>query len=476
MTHALTAFRTTRVWLLVGLDSAVLVLAIAAGLRSLAVAWVLAHLLFAWWCSGARNGRRLREAILGAVTIAVLANFLSSWFGLVAGLPIGAAVRDVAFVLLVAAAVHERRRLPISVARALAYGALVIATIASFHGAPSLSEIVGARTYLLYPLLLLPVASELNTEWREATGRLVIWILLALALVGLGEVATSGRLLAELGYRPDYAETSTLAASPYFHGLRRATGGLGNFLEFGLVMILGLILARAFLRGPARVLASAGFLAAAFFSWSRLAWALAVLVMVAPIETFKDGHPRVRFTRLVSGGLLVLAVVGLLMAFGPKETATNRLFARDNLSQQSDLTRSHQLQLALRIGGRSLIGAGAGTQGAAADRTGAPAHRIVTDNSYLIWLLELGWLGVVAILLLSILVVGALWTTGEWWGIAVVGALALANGLFAASDSRVVLVVAFIALRLLWLPAPAAPPRVAQPATAIGLTWKVGAG
>ena len=167
MTHALAAFRTTRVWLLIGLDSAVLVLVIAAGLRSLAVAWVLAHLLLAWWCSGARDGRRLREALVVSVTIAVLANFLSSWFGLVAGLPIGAAVRDVAFVLLVAAAVHERRRLPISVARALAYGALVIATIASFHGAPSLSEIVGARTYLLYPLLLLPVASELNSEWRK---------------------------------------------------------------------------------------------------------------------------------------------------------------------------------------------------------------------------------------------------------------------------------------------------------------------
>lgn len=476
MTHALSAFRASGAWLLVGLDSAVLVLAIAAGLRSLAVAWVLAHLLFAWWCSGARNGRRLREAILGAVTIAVLANFLSSWFGLVAGLPIGAVVRDVAFALLVAAAVHERRRLPISSPRALAYGALVVATIASLHGAPSLSEIVGARTYLLYPLLLLPVASQLDSEWREATGRLVIWILLALALVGLGEAATHGRLLADLGYRPDYAETSTLAASPYFHGLRRATGGLGNFLEFGLVMSVGLILARAFLRGPARVLASCVFLTAAFFSWSRLAWVLALLVMVAPIETFKNGHPRVRFTRLVSGGLLVLTAVGLLVAFGPKEMATNRLFARDSLSQQSDLTRSHQLQQALRIGGRSLIGTGAGTQGAAADRAGTPARRIVTDNSYLIWLLELGWLGVVAILLLSTLVVHALWTTGEWWGIAVVGALALANGLFAASDSRVVLVVSFVALRLLWLPAPAAPARAAQPVTAMGLTWEVGAG
>ena len=122
-----------------------------------------------------------------------------------------------------------------------------------------------------------------------------------------------------------------------------------------------------------------------------------------------------------------------------------------------------------------MIGAGAGTQGAAADRTGTPASRIVTDNSYLIWLLELGWLGVVAILLLSTLVVGALWTTGEWWGIAVVGALALANGLFAASDSRVVLVVAFVALRLLWLPARAAAPRMVRPVTTTGLTCEVSA-
>ena len=453
MTHPLSAFRTSGLWLLFAIDLAVLGAAIVSGRRSFAVAWVLAQLLLVWWCSGARNGRRLKEALLGTVTIAVLANFLSSWFGLVSGLPFGAVVRDAAFVVLVAAVVHERGRLRISAPRALAYCLLAVAVLVSFRGAPTPSEIVGARTYLLYPLLLLPVASQLDIDWRQQTARPLIWILLALAVVGLGEVATNGRLLADLGYRPDFAETSTLAASPYFHGLRRATGGLGNFLEFGLVMSVGLILTRAFLRGPARIIASSVFLAAAFFSWSRLAWVLALLIMVAPIDRFENGRPRIRFSGLVSGGALVLTAVALLMAFGPKEIATNRLFAVDRVSQQSDLTRSQQLHQALRIGGRSLIGAGAGTQGAAADRAATPTQRIVTDNSYLIWLLELGWLGVAALTLLSAIVVAGLVTARAWWALAVVGALAFANALFAASDSRVVLVVSLIALRLLWLPA-----------------------
>lgn len=454
MTHALSAIRTSALWLLFGLDFAVLGLAIVAGLGSFAVVWVLAQLLLVWWCSGARNGHRLTEALLGAVTIAVLANFLSSWFGLVAGFPSGAVVRDAAFIVLVAAAVHERRRLRISGSRALAYGALVVAVLVSFHAAPTLSEIVGARTYLLYPLLLLPVASQMGTDWRETTSRPLVWILLALALVGLVEAATDGRVLADLGYRPDYAETSTLAASPYFHGLRRATGGLGNFLEFGLVMSVGLILARAFLRGPARVLASCIFVAAAFFSWSRLAWVLALLVMIAPIDGFGNGLSRIRLSRLVTGGVLVLSAVALVMAFGPRETVTNRLLARDRVTQQSNLTRSQQLRQALHVGGRSLIGAGAGTQGSAADRAATQTPRIVTDNSYLIWLLELGWLGVVALFLLSVIVVGELWAARAWWALAVVGALAFANAFFAASDSRVVLVVCFVAVRLLWLPAP----------------------
>ena len=451
MTYSLT-LRSQGLWLVAALDSILLGLALAAGQLPLALLWVLVQLLAAWWCVGAREGRRLREALVGAVALAVSANIISSWFGTVAGLPSGAVMRDAAFLVLFAASIHEKTHLRLLGPRVLAYVVLVIATFASLHGLPTASAIVGARTYLLYPLLLLPVASQLDSEWRENAARRVIWVLLALAAVGLGEALTGGRLLTDIGFRPDYAETSNLAASPYFHGLRRATGGLGNFLEFGVVMNVGLILVRAFMRGPRRAFASGVFVTAAFFSWSRLAWVLALLVMLAPIDTFKEGRPRMRFSRLLSGSVLVLTAVGLLVAFGPKELATNRILARDNLSRQSDLTRSRQLQDALQVGGRSLIGAGAGTQGGAADRGGTRAHRIVTDNGYLIWLLELGWLGVASIALLSVVVVRGLWETGEWWGIAVVSALTLSNALFAASDSRVVLVVSFVALRLLWLP------------------------
>ena len=454
MSHVLPAFRVSALWLGFLLYASVVSIALAAGVEGVAIAWALAPLLLVWWFSGARDGRRLSEALVGAVTIAVLANFLSSWFGLFAGLPLGAVIRDVAFAVLILAAVDDRPRLPISSGRALAYVGLVAVVLVSFHGSPRLTDLVGARTYLLYPLLLLPGASQLGADRRRGTGRALLWVVLALAIVGLGEAATDGRLLSDLGFRPDYAETTNLAASPYFHDMRRATGGLGNFLEFGLVMSFGLVLTRAFLRGPTRFVVSGFLLAAAFFSWSRLAWVLALLVMVAPIDSIRNGRPSMSFSRLVAGGAVVLAAVSLVVAFGPRETVTNRIFARDRVTQRSDLTRSQQLHEALHVGGRSLTGAGAGTQGSAADRSGTQGGRIVTDNSYLIWLLELGWLGVAALLLLSAAVVRALWTVRAWWALAIAGALAFANALFAASDSRVVLVVAFAAMRVLWVPPP----------------------
>ena len=73
----------------------------------------------------------------------------------------------------------------------------------------------------------------------------------------------------------------------------------------------------------------------------------------------------------------------------------------------------------------------------AADRTSGGLDRLVTDNGYLIWLFELGWLGVVSIALLSVLTLSALIAARAWWALLVLLIIAGSNALFAASDSRV---------------------------------------
>jgi hypothetical protein len=450
---------------------------IAAGpAAALGVAAALA--LGLWWTEGAREGRRLREALIASVGLSLTANFISSWAGLVAGLPAGALARDAAFlVLLLATAGGGATGQTGSSSRLLAYAALAAVVIASLDTAGGLPAIVGARTYLLYPVLLLAPAWRMSVSGRLAVARAMVALLAAMAVIGLLEVATRGGILTTLGYRADFAETATTSASPYFAGFRRATGGLGNFLEFGLVMNIGLLMARATLRGHWRAVAMVLFASAAFLSWSRLSWALVLLVALIPLDIVGQAVTRVQARRLL-GAVVVVVVAMLFFTLGPGQIAKDRILGTDRVTQRSTSTRESQLSTALAQAGTRLVGTGPGTQGAAADRTSGRAQRTVTDNGYLIWLLELGWLGFAAIILLAYLVAVSLVAAGSWWAVALLAMLAIANGLFAAGDSRVVLAVGFVALRLLWTPrvtpqeAEARPWRVpAHPAAVARAGW-----
>jgi hypothetical protein len=416
---------------------------------ALALALVGGLLIGLWWVEGARNGRRLREAVLGAVALAVTANLISSWLGSVGGVPAGALLRDLAFLIVVVAAIGETTADGANTARIVAYAALAAAVLAAIDTAGGLPAFVGARTYLLYPLLLLAAAWRMPAADRLAVIRAIVALLAALAVIGLLEVATRGRFLTTIGFVPDFAETNANNASPYFAGFRRATGGLGNFLEFGLLMNIGLLLTRASLRGPARLICMVLFSVAAFLSWSRLSWVLILVIAALPLGLIDEGRVRFRI-RAIAGTLAVGLVAGLLLAFGPNQAVTDRIFGSDRVTQRSNVTREAQLSEAFTEGAKHLIGAGPGTQGAAADRQEERVRRLSTDNGYLIWLLELGWLGLLAIAALSAAVAMALFAARAWWALALLGVLAASNALFAAADSRVVLVISFIALRLLW--------------------------
>lgn len=351
--------------------------------------------------------------------------------------------------------------------RLIAYAALAVTVIVSIDATGGLPAFIGARTYLLYPILLLGPAWRMDAGRRLGLARGMVLILAVVAGVGLIEVATHGRFLSTLGYRTDFAETSTTSASPYFEGFRRATGGLGNFLEFGLLMNVGLLLARASLRGPARIAAMALFTVGALLSWSRLSWALAVIIAAIPLGVMGSTSARFQMRRL-AGALTVCIVVALALNLGPGQVLLDRISGTDRVTQRSNSTRASQLSLALSQVGTRLVGSGPGTQGAAADRQAGGPSRTVTDNGYLIWLLELGWLGFAAILTLSLLIVAGIVGAGAWWALTLLGVLAVSNALFAASDSRVVLVISFIAMRVLWPsreerePDPAAPGAAAE--------------
>jgi hypothetical protein len=363
---------------------------------------------------------------------------------------VGALVRDTSFAVLIAAGAAEMAQDRGGRIRLVAYLVLVAVVFITLGTTVGMAQITGARTYVLYPALLLGAAWRLDDRWRVAAGRILVAVLLVLAAIGLAEVATHGHFLDVLGFRPDFAETTHVAAKPYFAGFRRATGGLGNFLEFGLLMCVGLLLSRAFLRGRSRALICAVFAVAAFLSWSRTAWVLVVLIALIPLEPVTGAWRGFAIKRLATGALVISAVVSLLLAFGPSEIARQRLNSTDRVTALSNATRSAQLGTALSVAGGRLIGNGPGSQGAAADRVAAGTQRVVTDNGYLIWLLELGWSGLATIAVLSLAVAAALYRARAWWGLALLGSLAFANALFAASDSRVVLAISFIALRLLW--------------------------
>jgi hypothetical protein len=177
---------------------------------------------------------------------------------------------------------------------------------------------------------------------------------------------------------------------------------------------------------------------------------LVVLIALIPLEPVTGAWRGFAIKRLATGAFVVAAVVSLLLVFGPSEIARQRLYSTDRVTALSNQTRSAQLGEALSLAGGRLLGNGPGSQGAAADRQAAGSQRVVTDNGYLIWLLELGWSGLAAIAVFSLGVAAALYRARAWWALALLGSLAFANALFAASDSRVVLAISFIALRLLW--------------------------
>jgi len=350
------------------------------------------------------------------VAFAPMTNFLSSYFS-IGGIPGGAIVRDLLFATAIArwgigALMREFDFFPRSLNRwFLLFTGLYVSVLLIYvaaapqHGA----GLLAARSAGLY-MVLVWIAAVLPQRGDKFGAILyaVAGIGFVMGLIGVAEVLTDGKILTVLGFRADYAADGLADPYPYFLGIRRATGGMGNFIIFGAYMMMHTVITLALLQSSKRPVARlflygalALGIAGVLLSFSRGAWAAAFLAVL--LTMLMSSGPAIRkwIPLFVTAGILLLASVMVGNAF------SQRVWSTDNLSQTSNTERLSQLDDVVVTALNHPLGLGLGTQGSARGRDSVPA--IVTDSFYLQVLAEMGWPMLVAVLL------GLVWFARILW-------------------------------------------------------------
>jgi O-antigen ligase len=350
------------------------------------------------------------------VVCAPLTNFFSSYFS-IGGIPGGAIVRDLLFAGAIArwgigALMREFDFFPRSLNRwfLLFTGLYVSVLLLYVAAAPQhAAGLLAARSAGLY-MVLVWIAATLPQRGDKFSAVLyaVAGIGFVMGLIGVAEVLTDGGALAVLGFRADYATDGLADPYPYFLGIRRATGGMGNFIIFGAYMMMQTVLTLALLQSSKRRVTSlflycslALGVASVLLSFSRGAWAAALLAVL--LVMLMGSGPAIRkwLPLFVAAGIILLTSVTVGDAF------SKRVLSTDNLSQASNMERFSQLDEVVGTALNHPLGLGLGTQGSARGRDSAPA--IVTDSFYLQVLAEMGWPMLVAVTL------GLIWLTRILW-------------------------------------------------------------
>ena len=315
----------------------------------------------------------------------------------------GAAIRDgLAGAVLLGWLIHRRfkadRRLTGSEKFALVYVFLLALYIPA---SPVLEGALAAFRNLAGYIILMTVAADtINTPKRLRAVLLVAIIAASVsAAIGIAEVFTDRQIFDVIGY--DFFSFLGADIPVTLLGTARATGGTGNPLEFGLHLSWVAILCIALVWGkmtPIRpryllllLLILLAAIAVTFARSAYLAFAVGFLTMAVLLEKRRAVIP-----------LGAAVLVWLLLASTPVgDLLFSRVTLRDTPGQQTIEGRREVLEQVFSMRLRWWGGDGLGTQGASLARSGLDPYIRVTDGYYVILLLQVGFLPVLAFLIVT---------------------------------------------------------------------------
>ena len=336
---------------------------------------------------------RLLPTVLVLLLSILLSPYLSSWFPMAGGMPIGSIVRQLAFmaVFFMALPVGGGATEP-ELKRLLQIFAFnCVFTVVSFiHGPSTLPQFAaGVASFVFYPVLFLFMAMGLRTvsplekrRFYTFFDKFCVRMFLILPIIGVLDVILEGNLILALGYNPNYGGEDFFLITSY-NDTVRANAGIGDALAFGYLMVVGVIY---FLSRKNRVGFNINGLGlglctlAAVLSLTR--GAMIAMFIVYLIFFFS---PR-RLLLLLAAGLLLFA---LLYNSPYNELLLGRFTDSDEASETSSLLRLVMALNSIDFLAENPMGIGIGTQGSGSTLSD-DSIRLNTDNYFFHIFLELG--------------------------------------------------------------------------------------
>lgn len=336
---------------------------------------------------------RLIPTVLVLLLAILLSPYISSWFPMVGGMPVGPILRQLAFMAVFCMAMPlGLGDVDPALRRLFQIFALncVFTVISFLYGPSSVAQYaVGVASFIFYPALFLFMVLGTSTASLEGKRRFYDFfdtfcrrMFLLLPLVGILDVILDGNLILALGYNPNYGGEDFFLITSY-NDTVRANAGIADALAFGYLMVVGVIY---FLSRYDQV----GFNTNGFgLALCTLAVVLSLTrgAMIAMFIVYLIFFFSVR-------RLLLLFAAGLLcfvMLYNSpyNELLLGRFTDADEASETSTLLRLVMALNSIDFLSENPMGIGIGTQGSGSTLTD-DNNRLNTDNYFFHVLLELG--------------------------------------------------------------------------------------
>jgi hypothetical protein len=379
------------------------------------------------------------------------ASYFGSWLDIIPGFPAGGMIRDVLMGMVVISASYNLLRnpeaafrlVPVLVGWALVALMLIIEILGDSN---RIVAVLGARN------LIVPVAGiatfiivkSASKESRGAIANTLIISGLCAALLGLADVESNGRVPILLGYDESYSGSLTSLITE-FRGLRRASAGLADSLNYGYFSALMAtyalyVVIEHRVRGKLGVTVALAtcMLSICTTILSLTRGAVIALFFSLLFVAFKKISREFWMFGILGGGALACALVGIGSEY--RANIFGRFMENDQTTIDSSVGRLVMTKDAYNVLCLKPGGVGLGSQGAG-DKFTPMDMRIDTDNYFIYILLEMGVF--CGGLYLAILVFALMMPGGgmfgnartRWLGIGITGGWAIAGMLSSAPVS-----------------------------------------
>lgn len=353
--------------------------------------------------------------LVGILITTEFTPFISSWLPSIGAFPAGSVMRDLFIMILVVYTLQylliTRIHLPIMFLILFLVFNTMFVTVLTFASVNFRAAVFGARN-LIFPFIVgLSVSANIMYGGMKYDSlKRVIYILGIIgAVLGIMDVISNGTILNALGYRVDYTNLGKDKVSFIvgFLGIRRASGGLGDALNYGYTMALFSVYALSQLlmltqnkenKRNRNILYILFILGSVAVVLSLTRGAILVLAMGIILFLKKFFSARRRLVTLVIFGCSVYLFISYI---GLGTVLYERILQKDVLSAASSSLRLEMAGNSIKAILKEPLGIGLGTQGAGI-RYSSKEIIVNTDSYFFTLGLEAGILGFVFLSLFAL--------------------------------------------------------------------------